>query len=152
MKGIKFKMNKKVKLILEIVVFIGILCAFTGFYYFSQNSNEKKEEAASVGIIKITDDNFEQEILNTKNQVILEFTSNSCPPCVAMLTTLIDIAKNNKDIKIGTVDMNDDLSVEIIKKYEISATPTIIVFENGKVKDTLVGAVNENQIMNVLGK
>lgn len=145
-------MNKKVKLILEIVAFVGILCAFTGFYYFSQSSKAEKEEAANVGIIKISDDNFEKEILNSKNPVILEFTSNSCPPCVAMLTTLIDIAKNNKDIKIGTVDMDDHSSTQIIEKYEISATPTIIVFENGKVKDTLVGAVNENQIMDVLGK
>lgn len=145
-------MNKKVKLIIEMVIFVGILCAITGFYYFSQSSSEEPEEAASVGIIKIDDNNFEEEILNSKKPVVLEFTSNSCPPCVAMLTTLIDIAKNNKDIQIATVDMDDDSSSELIEKYEISATPTLIIFENGKVKDTLVGAVGESQIMAALGK
>ena len=69
-----------------------------------------------------------------------------------MLTTLIDIAKNNENIKIGTVDMDDSANKEIIEKYEISATPTLIIFENGKVKETLVGAVNEDKIMDVLGK
>ena len=145
-------MNKKIKLIIEILAFIAILCAFTIFYYFTQNNNTNKEKAAEVGIIKINDDNFEKEILTANQPVILEFTSNSCPPCVAMLTTLIDIAKNNKDIKIGTIDMNDDSSAQTIEKYEISATPTIIIFDNGNVKETLVGAVNENQIMDALRK
>lgn len=144
-------MNKKAKLIIEMVIFVGILCAITGFYYFSQ-SNTPKEEPADVGIIKIDDNNFEEKILNSKKPIVLEFTSNSCPPCVAMLTTLIDIAKNNKDIQIATVDMDDDSSSELIKKYEISATPTLIIFENGKVKDTLVGAAGEDKIMTALGK
>ena len=69
-----------------------------------------------------------------------------------MLTTLIDIAKNNENIKIATVDMDDSENDEIIEKYEISATPTLIIFENGKVKETLVGAVNEDKIMDALGK
>ena len=48
--------------------------------------------------------------------------------------------------------MDDSANDEIITEYEISATPTLIIFEDGKVKDTLVGAVNEDQIMDVLGK
>lgn len=145
-------MNKKVKLIIEIVIFIAILCAFTGIYYFSHSNLEEPEEAANVGIVKVTDENFSKEVLKSDKPVVLEFTSKSCPPCVAMLTTLIDIAKNNENIKIATVDMDDSENDEIIEKYEISATPTLIIFENGKVKETLVGAVNEDKIMDVLGK
>ena len=145
-------MNKKVKLIIEIVLFIGVLCALTFFYYFSQSSSEEPEAAANVGIIKVTDENFEEEVLKSDKPVVLEFTSKSCPPCVAMLTTLIDIAKNNGDIKIATVDMDDSTNEQIVTKYEVSATPTLIIFENGEVKNTLVGAVNENQILEALGK
>ena len=145
-------MNKKVKLVIEIIIFIGILCALTCFYYFSQTSSEEPEEAADVGIVKVTDENFSEEVLESDKPFVLEFTSNSCPPCVAMLTTLIDIAKNNEDIKIGTIDMDDSANDEIITEYEISATPTLIIFEDGKVNDTLVGAVNEDQIMDALGK
>lgn len=145
-------MNKKVKLVIEIVIFIVILCALTGFYYFSQSSSEEQEEAANVGIVKVTDENFSEEVLKADKPVVLEFTSKSCPPCVAMLTTLIDIAKNNEDIKIGTIDMDDSANEEIITEYEISATPTLIIFEDGKVKETLVGAVNEDKIMDALGK
>lgn len=145
-------MKKKVGLIVEIVIFVVALCALTGFYYFSNSEVDDQEESVNVGIVKITDDNFSEEVLNSDKPVVLEFTSKSCPPCVAMLTTLIDIAKNNGDIKIGTVDMDDDSGSKIVSDYEIAATPTIVVFEQGEVKDTLVGAANEEQIMELLGK
>lgn len=145
-------MNKKVKLIVEIVVFVVALCAITGVYYFSKSSGEEEEEAKSVGIIKVNDANFSEEVFNAEKPVILEFTSKSCPPCVAMLTTLINIAKENEDIKIGTVDMDDSESEKIISRYGIQATPTIMIFKDGSVKETILGAASEEKIMDALGK
>lgn len=142
-------MNKKVKLIIEIIIFILVLCAITFIYYFN---NSNKEESASVSITSVTDENFEKEVLNSDKPVILEFTSKTCPPCVAMLTTLIDIAKNNDDIKVATLDIDSDETKNTTDEYEVSATPTLIIFENGKVKDTLVGAIGEDKIMEAIGK
>lgn len=143
-------MNKKVKLIIEIIIFILVLCAITFIYYF--NNSNKEEESASVSITSVTDENFEKEVLNSDKPVILEFTSKTCPPCVAMLTTLIDIAKNNDDIKVATLDIDSDETKNTTDEYEVSATPTLIIFENGKVKDTLVGAIGEDKIMEAIGK
>ena len=141
-------MNKKVKLIIEIIIFIAILGIITGIYYFSSSNKEELEaEAGSVGVVKITDENFSQEILNSEQPVILEFSSNSCPPCVAMLTTLIDIAKNNKDIKVATINIDEEGTEDTVSKYEVSATPTIIIFKDGKDISTLVGAISEDKIM-----
>lgn len=145
-------MNKKVKLIIEIVLFVVVLCGLTGVYYFSKSSGEEMEEAADVGIIKVKDANFSSEVLDAEKPVILEFTSKSCPPCVAMLTTLIRIAKNNDDVKIATVDMDAEDSQGLVKKYGIQATPTIMIFEKGSLKETLLGATSEDKIMKVLGK
>lgn len=144
-------MNKKVKLIIEIVIFIITLLALTSIYYFgTSNKEEVAEEAANVGVVKITDENFESEIINSEKPVILEFSSNSCPPCVAMLTTLIDIAKNNKEIKVATINIDAEENEKTLSKYTIEGTPTIMIFENGSVKSTLVGAVSEEQIMKEL--
>lgn len=144
-------MNKKVKLIIEIVIFIIALLALTSIYYFgTSNKEEVAEEAANVGVVKITDENFESEIINSEKPVILEFSSNSCPPCVAMLTTLIDIAKNNKEIKVATINIDAEENEKTLSKYTIEGTPTIMIFENGSVKSTLVGAVSEEQIMKEL--
>ena len=145
-------MKKKVTLIIEIIVFILALCGLTCAYYFSNNTEEVEEEPASVGITEVNNDNFKEEVLDSKKPVILEFSSKSCPPCVAMLTTLIDIAKNNKDIKVVTVDIDDKNSTKIAEDYEISATPTIMAFDGGEAKGTLVGAVNEDKIMDLLRK
>lgn len=145
-------MNKKVKLIIEIGVFVIALCALTGFYYFNKSSEEAQEEASNVGIVKVNDINFSEEVLDSEKPVIVDFSSKSCPPCVAMLTTLINIAKNNEDIKIVTMDIDDKESEKIVARYGIQATPTIMVFEDGSIKDTILGAADEDRIMEALKK
>lgn len=141
-------MNKKVKLIIEIIIFIAILGIITGIYYFSSSNKEELEaEAGSVGVVKITDENFSQEILNSEQPVILEFSSNSCPPCVAMLTTLIDIAKNNKDLKVATINVDAKECADTMARYQVDGTPTLMIFEDGEVISTLVGAVDKDTIM-----
>ena len=141
-------MNKKVKLIIEIIIFIAILGIITGIYYFSSSNKEELEaEAGSVGVVKITDENFSQEILNSEQPVILEFSSNSCPPCVAMLTTLIDIDKNNKDLKVATINVDAKECADTMARYQVDGTPTLMIFEDGEVTSTLVGAVDKDTIM-----
>lgn len=140
-------MSKKVKLIIEIVIFVCILGVIGSFYYVNMSNEEVLEDAVSVGVVKITDENFEKEVLKSDKPVILDFSSNSCPPCVAMMTTLIDIAKNNKDVKVATLNVDSKECEDIIKEYPADATPTIMIFKNGEVTSTLVGAVNGEKIM-----
>lgn len=140
-------MNKKIKLVIEIVIFVLVLGIIGAVYYYNVNKKEVIKEAGSVGIVKITDSNFEEEVLNSDKTVILDFSSNSCPPCVAMLTTLIDLAKNNQDVKVATINIDEEGTEDTVSKYEVSATPTIIIFKDGSDIKTLVGAVNEDKIM-----
>lgn len=140
-------MNKKIKLVIEIVIFVLVLGIIGAVYYYNVNKKEVIKEAGSVGIVKITDSNFEEEVLNSDKTVILDFSSNSCPPCVAMLTTLIDIAKNNQDVKVATINIDEEGTEDTVSKYEVSATPTIIIFKDGRDIKTLVGAVDEDKIM-----
>lgn len=146
-------MNKKVKLVIEISVFVLVIVGIALVYNFSgKDKEEVEEEAVSVGVVKITDANFESEILNSELPVILDFSSNSCPPCVAMLTTLIDIAKNNKDIKVATLNVDSKDCAEIVKNYPVEGTPTLMIFENGEVTSTLVGAMDADRILSELDK
>ena len=140
-------MNKKIKLVIEIVIFVLVLGIIGAVYYYNVNKKEVIKEAGSVGIVKITDSNFEEEVLNSDKTVILDFSSNSCPPCVAMLTTLNDIAKNNQDVKVATINIDEEGTEDTVSKYKVSATPTIIIFKDGSDIKTLVGAVNEDKIM-----
>ncbi len=144
-------MKKNIKLIIGICIFIILVIGVILIYYFNeQHKEETMKKAKSVGIVKVTNSNFEEEVLNADKPVILDFSSNSCPPCVAMLTTLIDIAKNNDNIKVATINVDSKDSSDIIDEYPIEGTPTIMIFDQGEVKSTLVGAVSEDKILNEL--
>lgn len=139
--------KKKISVIVEVVVFILVLGGITFFYYFSGNDKVDEEETKSVGIIDVNDENFEAEILNSEKVVVLEFSSNMCPPCLTMVPTLISIAKNNPDIKVATLNTSEDNARKTAEKYEVEATPTIMILKNGEVVKTFIGATSEDTIM-----
>lgn len=139
--------KKKISVIVEVVVFILVLASITFFYYFSGNDNSAKEETKSVGIIDVNDENFEAEVLNSDKVVVLEFSSNMCPPCLTMVPTLISIAKNNPDIKVVTLNTSNDDAKKTAEKYEVEATPTIMILKDGEVVKTFIGATSEDTIM-----
>ncbi|MBR6450626.1 MAG: hypothetical protein IKS96_11920, partial [Fibrobacter sp.] len=76
-----------------------------------------------IRIVKVNDDNFEKEILNSKSPVILEISSTSCPPCLVMIPTLIGIAKNYRDIKVATVGIDEPNIEKIKNSLPIQAFP-----------------------------
>lgn len=142
--------KKKIGVIIEIVVFIAVLGAITFFYYFNNNNTDAINETSEVGIIKITDENFKEEVLNSDIPVILEFSSNMCPPCLTMIPTLISIAKNNNYVKVATINTSDDDTKKTSEEYFIDATPTIMIFQNGQVIETFIGATSEEKIMSAI--
>lgn len=141
--------KKKIGLLIEIGIFIAILGVITFFYYFN-GSKETKDETNEVGIIKITDENFKEEVLDSGVPVVLEFSSNMCPPCLTMVPTLISIAKNNEDIKVATINISDDDTKKTSEEYMVSATPTIMVFKDGEVIESFIGATSEETIMDAI--
>ncbi len=144
--------KKKTFLIVGVVAFIVILVGANTIYYHNVTANKEKyeEEAVDVGIIQITAKEFNDEVLNSEKTVVLEFTSKMCLPCISMLPTLIDIAKNNEDVKVITMDIDDEENSSIVKRYNISATPTIIIFKEEKIEKTFTGAIAEDQIMQAI--
>ncbi|MCM1052944.1 MAG: thioredoxin family protein [Ruminococcus sp.] len=142
--------KNKIKLIIEIVLFIGVFSLITFAYYFSGNDIPEEEIESEVGIVKINDDNFEEEVLKSDKPVVLEFFSNSCPPCLTMIPTMINIAKNNEDIKVATINNSESNTSKVSETYGIEAFPTIIIFKNGEVAKVFVGATSEETIMSIL--
>lgn len=70
--------------------------------------------------------------MNSKQPIILEFSSTSCPPCLIMIPTLISIAKNYEDIKVASVGI-DDPGIEKVKNtFNITAFPTFFSLKTAK--------------------
>lgn len=121
-----------------------ILVSILGGYTFANTADD------DIRIVKVNDFNFEKEIMQYKNPIILEFSSTSCPPCLIMIPTLIDIAKNYKDIKVASVGI-DEANIEKIRNtFPIQAFPTFYLIKNGEIVNRLVGAVQEEELLNAL--
>lgn len=146
-------MKKKIGLIIGIILFVGGLVAITIVYNGgNKDQDELVEEAVNLGIIKVTDENYEEEVLNSDKVVVLDFYENMCPPCTSMIPTIINISKSSDDVKVVMINMSDDNTSKLVKKYEVSASPTIIIVKDGVTKETFVGATSEENIMAVINK
>ena len=146
-------MKKKIGLIMGIVLFIGVFLTITIVYNRGNgNQEELEEEAANVGIIRVTDDNYEEEVLNTDKIVVMDFYENLCPPCTSMIPTIINISKSSDEVKVVMINMSEGNTSKLIKMYGVNASPTIIIVKDGEVKDGFVGATSEENIMSVIRK
>ncbi|PIW69364.1 MAG: thioredoxin [Ignavibacteriales bacterium CG12_big_fil_rev_8_21_14_0_65_30_8] len=95
--------------------------------------------------IEITDDNFESEVMKSDLPVLIDFWAAWCGPCRMIAPIVEELAgEYNGKVKIGKLDVDNNQQTAI--KYGVRSIPTLLVFKNGEVKDTIIGAVPKSQI------
>lgn len=88
--------------------------------------------------IKLTKANFEQEVVNSDIPVLVDFWATWCGPCKMIAPFVTEIANENEGrIKIGKINVDEES--ELAVRFKISSIPTLMLFENGQVRDMLVG-------------
>ncbi len=99
----------------------------------------------SDGIAHITDDSFEQEVLKAEGPVLVDYWAEWCGPCKMIAPVLEEIAKEYQD-KIKVTKLNIDENPATPPKYNIRGIPTLMMFKNGDVEATKVGALSKSQL------
>ncbi|MFG0274933.1 MAG: thioredoxin, partial [Phycisphaerales bacterium] len=93
---------------------------------------------ASENVLEFTDANFESEVLQSEQPVLVDFWAEWCMPCRMLAPTIDELAGEFEgSAKIGKVDTDSNREVSI--KYGISAIPTVLLFHGGEVKKKFVG-------------
>jgi len=93
-------------------------------------------------IREFTDQNFDAEVLTSREPVLVDFWAEWCPPCVMLGPTIDKIAEQYVGkAKIGKLDV--DANKKIVERYAISAVPTVLIFRNGEVAQKFVGLKDE---------
>lgn len=97
----------------------------------------------------LTADNFEQLVTDSDVPVLVDFWATWCGPCRMMSPVIEELEKEYKGkIKVGKV--NVDEQPELSARFRIMSIPTLIYFENGEVKETLIGFRPKEEIKSLL--
>ena len=99
----------------------------------------------SEDISHITDDSFEQEVLQSDQPVLVDYWAEWCGPCKMIAPLLVEIAGEYKG-KLKITKLNIDDNPNTPPKYGIRGIPTLMIFKNGNAEATKVGALSKSQL------
>ena len=100
--------------------------------------------------VKVSDGNFSREVLKADKTVIVDFWAEWCGPCKMVDPVVKSIAKEYSD-QVKVAKLNVDENQSTAARYGVQSIPTMIVFENGKVKDKVVGYAPKGRLVKKLG-
>ena len=99
-------------------------------------------------ILKVTNSNFNEEVLKSDKTVLIDFYADWCGPCKMISPVIEAVVKENQDIKVVKVNVDDaqDLAIQ----YDVMSIPTLVVIKNGKETKRVVGLVDKTEILNMV--
>ena len=98
-----------------------------------------------MAIIKITKENFEQEVLKSDKPVLLDFYADWCGPCRMIAPTLEEIAEENEHITVGKINVDEQM--DLVVRFQVSSIPLLVVMKNGEVVNQSLGVKPKEQIL-----
>jgi thioredoxin 1 len=96
-------------------------------------------------IVYATDDTFDAEVVNAEGPVLVDYWADWCGPC-KMIAPILDEIAEEYDGKLKITKLNIDENPATPPKFGIRGIPTLMIFKNGNVEATKVGAVSKSQL------
>lgn len=100
----------------------------------------------SNGVLEVSNDDFESEVVNSERPVLVDFWAEWCGPCKQIAPVVEEIAGEHSD-KLKVCKMDVDANRETAVQFGIRSIPTLLIFKNGEVAGSQIGAVSKQQLL-----
>ena len=100
----------------------------------------------SNGVLEVSNDNFEFEVVNSEKPVLVDFWAEWCGPCKQIAPVVEEIAGEHSD-KLKVCKMDVDANRETAVQFGIRSIPTLLIFKNGEVAGSQIGAISKQQLL-----
>lgn len=104
-----------------------------------------------MSVLTITSENFEQEVLNSSEPVLVDFWATWCGPC-KMFSPIVDKVAEEMEGKVKFGKVNVDEQPDLAQKYNVMSIPTAILFKNGEKAAVNVGLMSNVQLKEFVSK
>ena len=101
-----------------------------------------------MALLKINNENFESEVLNSDKTVLLDFYADWCGPCQMVAPVLAEIAEEREDIVVGKINVDEEMQLAL--KFGVESIPMLAVIKDGKLVNKSVGFRPKEQILEML--
>ncbi len=98
--------------------------------------------------ITLTAENFQQEVLDAKETVLVDFWAGWCGPCRMLAPVVDQVASEVPGLKVGKVNVDEQQA--LANRFDIMSIPTLLVFKGGKAVDQSVGVVPKESILQMV--
>ena len=106
------------------------------------------KEDIEMAVVKLTTDNFEQEVLQAQQPVLVDFYADWCGPCKMMSPIVEALSEELSDVKVCHI--NIDENIDIAQKYRVMSIPTFIAFKGGEESGRQIGAIPKTALVDLV--
>lgn len=134
----------------ENILYCGILSTSkaTEDHSFREENRDSSKEDIDMAVIKLTKDNFDQEVMQSDKPVLVDFYADWCGPCKMMGPVVEEISNEETGVKVCKINIDEE--IELAQRFGVMSIPTFIAVKGGEIAGKQIGAVPKSTLLGLV--